>query len=410
MPTSTPSRPPEAALTCLPPEAVSAALSAHGAEAALALGELGANPALPRLAACLGPANIGRLLVEAPLDLSQALDELAPRVGALERLHALSLRPDMLGRIFARSLPSFMKGMREITRRGIEASLAEFEGLLPEAARRRPGPALPEARAEAETLLAILEGALGREEPPPSAGLLPVGCEVEVPNLAGYPAGGAYVLALWAGLPLGEDELIEFSLPPWTGATMQVRLIDALWRLALLPENQTLSLHITCETPQAAAASNELQPGMRLVSFCLAFLYSADRRLAAGQIFKNFRLKRRGIQGLRWPRALGAEYRLGNVCTGAGEPGVAGDSRRAHEAAIRLAERLHEALIAYCVTQSGPWERFRNEVDDWLETSGLAELARREHNITGELATLFAGGRTAERQHELLGIVGEHFG
>ncbi len=390
---------------------MAAALKRHGAEAELALAELAANPALPRLAALLGPENLGRLLAEAPLDLSAALAELAPMLPELEAIHALSLRPDMIGKNLARSLPSVMKGLREVClRREMSRPRREFEALLPEAARRAVPKPFPEANSEAGTLLALLEGLAGRPAPPPKPGGLPTGCEVEVPHLTSYLAGGAYLFALWAGIPLGEDELIEFSLPPSPGGEVQVRLVGALIALGLLPPGQALSLHITCETPEEAAASEEMAEGMRLVSFCLAFLYSADRRLAAGQIFKNFRLKRRGIRGLKWPRAVGAEYRLANVCTAKHEPGVAGESERAHQAQIALAARLHAALIAHCVSKGGTWGHFRAGLTGWLEGRGLAELAGREHNVTGELATLYVGRRTPALQEELLALIRDSFG
>lgn len=226
-----------------------------------------------------------------------------------------------------------------------------------------------------------------------------------MPHLSGYPAGGAYLLAFLCGLPLGEDELIEFSLPPSLGAAAQVRLIDALTRLGLLPPGQALSLHITCETPEELAGSLELASGMALTSFVLAYLYSADRRLGAGQIFKNFRLKRRGITGLAWPQAVGAEYRLVNVCTAAEEPGVLGDSLRAHEAQIGLAERLHAALVAHCLGQGGPWATLRQAVEGFVAERGLGELVGRERNVAGELATLFAARRTPARQRELLRLL-----
>jgi len=413
MPTSTPSRPPSSSAgqkIPLPQATVGEALAAHGAEARLALAELAANPALPALSVLLGEGNLGRAFTQAPLDLAQAAAELAPLLPTLSRLHTLSARPALIGRVMARSLPSFMKGLRTIAARGWEGSLAELEALLPEAVRRDLPRPFPEAESEAETLLALLARLTGQpDDPPPPSGLLPVGCEVEIPHLPGYPAAGVYLFALFAGLPLGEDELIEFSLPPALGADTQVRLIDALAALGLLPPGQTLSLHITCETPEEAAPE-ALEEGMGLVSFTLAFLYSAQRRLAAGQIFRNFRLKRRGIRGLKWEGALGAEYRLANVCTGSGEPGVLGSSLRAHEAQIRLAVRLHAALIDHCLGRGSVWQPFREGLEGWVEARGLRELVEREINVTGELATLFAGRRTPGLQEELAALVGEPFG
>ena len=447
MPTSTPSAPPPELIS---PEAARAALAAHGAEAELALAELSANPALPELAALLGPEALGCALIDSPLDLAQAAAELTAMLPELRAIDTRLLRPGSLGRLFARSLASFMKGMRELKRRGLAASLAELDALAPERLRSALPRPFPEAGSEAHTLLALLERLAGAEDGPPRGGASPcgphpssihqrpggnaggdtapqsgrqappatprggaspcgshhpTGCEVEVPHLSGYPAGGAYLLAFLCGLPLGEDELIEFSLPPSLGAAAQVRLIDALTRLGLLPPGQALSLHITCETPEELAGSLELASGMALTSFVLAYLYSADRRLGAGQIFKNFRLKRRGITGLAWPQAVGAEYRLVNVCTAAEEPGVLGDSLRAHEAQIGLAERLHAALVAHCLGQGGPWATLRQAVEGFVAERGLGELVGRERNVAGELATLFAARRTPARQRELLRLL-----
>ncbi|MFH0810555.1 MAG: hypothetical protein V2A77_08835, partial [Pseudomonadota bacterium] len=272
MPTSTPLRPLETGLSAvhLPREALRQALYQHEAEAEIALAEIAANPALPRLSKLLGASNLGRLLCLSPLDLSQALAEMAALLPQIEQLHALSPRPQALGASLARSLPSFMKGLREVcTRCGLPRALAEFEGLLPAARRRGLVRPWPDSGTEAETLLALLwrlaGGQVGREPP----GSLPMGCEVEVPELADYPAGGAYLLAFYAGVPLGEDELIEFSLPPAFGAGPQIGLIDALDRLKLLPTGQVLSLHITCETPAEIAEHDDFGAGMALISFCL---------------------------------------------------------------------------------------------------------------------------------------------
>jgi len=409
MPTSTPSRPADRAnfSGLLPPEAIQAARQAHGPEAEQALRELAALPRLPELAAMLSAESLGRLLTEAPLDLAQAASELAAMLPTLAALHALSLHPEAIGRSFARSLPSFMKGMRAIQRPGLAVSLAELDALVPPGVRAGLPRPYPEGASEAATLLSLLERLAGIHLPPPAPGVLPVGCEVEVPDIPGYPAGGAYALAMMAGLPLGEDELIEFSLPPDLGAAMQVRLIDALLTLGLLPAGQALSLHVTCETPELLAESSELAAGMGLISFALAFLWSADRRLSAGQIFKNFRVKRRGITGMRWPEAVGAEYRLTNVCTAASEPGVLGDAPRAHEAQIMVAAYLHAALIEACLGHPGPWARLEQAILAWVSANDLGELVARERNVTGELATLFKGKRSSGLQRELLALIEE---
>ncbi|MFH0809417.1 MAG: hypothetical protein V2A77_02940, partial [Pseudomonadota bacterium] len=107
--------------------------------------------------------------------------------------------------------------------------------------------------------------------------------------------------------------------------------------------------------------------------------------------------------------ALGAEYRLCNVCTAAGERGVAGDALRAHDSAIRLAELLHGALVEHCLGQPTPWRTFRAMLEDWTMARGLMELVARERNVTGELATLYSRWRTEQLQQELLALIEEIF-
>jgi len=396
-------------LDAIPQEHVLAALKAHPDEVRPALAELGLNPSFNSLLELLGARGIGESFAISPLDAAQALGDLHEiGVEKLATLARASARPAEVGRVYARSGVSFMKGMRTIASTGHERSWAEFEKLVPGGVRGRIGRFPEDPRGGAWTLLnlfARLREELGRGAvllPADRPDALPMGCEVEVPEIPGYPAGGANVFALYTGLGLGEDELVEFSLPPSRGHEVQVALIDLLGSLGLLPPGRTLSLHITCETPGELADSAELDRGMKAVSFCIAFLTSADRRLAGGQIFKNYRIKTRGIRGMKWQGAVGAEYRLGNVCTGASdEPGVLGDALRAHETALAIAERLHGELVAGLEGGGSAWPEFSERLNRWVSGNGLGELLERDRNVTGELSTLFASKRTEALQRGL---------
>jgi hypothetical protein len=89
---------------------------------------------------------------------------------------------------------------------------------------------------------------------------------------------------------------------------------------------------------------------------------------------------------------------------------VLGDSLRAHEATILLAERLHGAFIDHCLGRGGAWEGLRAGIEAFVAAHGLEELVERERNVTGELATLYRANRTAAQQGELLGIIEKTLG